>query len=92
MIIPAFDENNLHQKQELSNRYATGIRNTVALNWNTEVDKLFGLQHGRDDLHRFWPDLFTEEQNLDLQMYFPAGSRGRRGHETIDVHELLTTF
>ncbi len=61
-----FDENTLHQKQDLSNRYATGIRNTVALNWNTEVDKLFGLQHGRDDLHRFWPDVFTEEQNLDL--------------------------
>jgi mono/diheme cytochrome c family protein len=61
-----FDENKLHQKQDLSNRYATGIRNTVALYWNTEVDKLFGLQHGRDDLHRFWPDLFTEEQNLDL--------------------------
>lgn len=61
-----FNENKLHQKQDLSNRYATGIRNTVALNWNTEVDKLFGLQHGRDDLHRFWPDIFTEEQNLDL--------------------------
>lgn len=61
-----FDENLLHQKQDLSNRYATGIRNAVALNWNTEVDKLFALQHGRDDLHRFWPDLFTEEQNLDL--------------------------
>jgi len=61
-----FDDNTLHQKQDLSNRYATGIRNAVALNWNTEVDKLFALQHGRDDLHRFWPDLFTEEQNLDL--------------------------
>ena len=61
-----FDENKLHQKQDLSNRYATGIRNAVALNWNTKVDKLFALQHGRDDLHRFWPDLFTEEQNLDL--------------------------
>lgn len=61
-----FDENGLHQKQEISNRYATGIRNAVALAWNNEVDKLFALQHGRDDLHRFWPDLFTEEQNLDL--------------------------
>lgn len=61
-----FDDNVLHQKQDLSNRYATGIRNAVALNWNTDVDKLFALQHGRDDLHRFWPDLFTEEQNLEL--------------------------
>lgn len=61
-----FNENELHQQQDLSMRYATGIRNAVALSWNAEVDKLFALQHGRDDLHRFWPDLFTEEQNLDL--------------------------
>lgn len=61
-----FDENALHQKQDLSNRYATGIRNAVALAWNNDVDKLFALQHGRDDLHRFWPDYYTEEQNLDL--------------------------
>lgn len=61
-----FDENMLHQRQELSNRYATGIRNAVAINWNVKADNLYALQHGRDDLHRFWPDLFTEEQNLDL--------------------------
>lgn len=61
-----FDENTHHQKQDISNRYATGIRNAVALTWNNEVDKLFALQHGRDDLHRFWPDFYTEEQNLDL--------------------------
>ena len=61
-----FDEDKHHQKQDLSNRYATGIRNAVALQWNTQVDRLFALQHGRDDLHRFWPEHFTEEQNLDL--------------------------
>ncbi len=71
-----FDENQLHQVQDLSNRYATGIRNAVALQWNTDVDRLFALQHGRDDLHRFWPELFTEEQNLDL----PA-------EEFIDIEE-----
>ncbi len=61
-----FDENKLHQQQDLSLRYATGIRNTVAINWNFDVGKLYGLQHGRDDLHRFWPEYFTEEQNLEL--------------------------
>jgi mono/diheme cytochrome c family protein len=30
------------------------------------VNKLYALQHGRDDLHRFWPELFTEQQNVDL--------------------------
>jgi glucose/arabinose dehydrogenase/mono/diheme cytochrome c family protein len=61
-----FNESALNQKQDISNRYATGIRNAVAVSWNDQVGKLYALQHGRDDLHRFWPDLFTEEQNLDL--------------------------
>ncbi len=47
-------------------RYATGIRNGVANAWNTAMDKLYVVQHGRDDLHRFWPDRYTEEQNNDL--------------------------
>lgn len=61
-----FDDHTPNQQQDVSLRYATGIRNAVALSWNSEVDKLFALQHGRDDLHRFWPDLYTEEQNLEL--------------------------
>ena len=54
------------QIQDLSLRYATGIRNAVALEWNTEVHALFAVQHGRDDLHRFWPEHFTEIQNVEL--------------------------
>lgn len=61
-----FSDNELHQKQEEAHRYATGIRNAVALSWDFSVNSLFALQHGRDDLHRFWPDLFTEEQNVEL--------------------------
>jgi len=61
-----FSDNELHQQQTLDKRYATGIRNAVALSWNSTVDKLYALQHGRDDLHRFWPDYFTEEDNLEL--------------------------
>ncbi len=61
-----FDDNTLNQKQDLAHRYATGIRNAVALTWNTEVDRLYAMQHGRDDLHRYWPALYTEEQNLEL--------------------------
>ena len=61
-----FDENTLNQKQDLANRYATGIRNAVALTWNFDVDRLYALQHGRDDLHNYWPALYTEEQNLEL--------------------------
>ena len=71
-----FSESELHQQQDMSLRYATGIRNAVALSWNDQVNKLFALQHGRDDLHRFWPDLFTEDQNVEL----PA-------EEFIDIEE-----
>ncbi len=61
-----FDDNTLNQKQDLAHRYATGIRNAVALTWNFDVDRLYAMQHGRDDLHRYWPALYTEEQNLEL--------------------------
>lgn len=54
------------QTQEDGIRYATGIRNAVALEWNDEINSLYALQHGRDDLHRFWPAYFTEEQNVEL--------------------------
>lgn len=47
-------------------RYATGIRNAVALDWNKATNGLFALQHGRDQLHEFWPELYTEEQNAEL--------------------------
>jgi len=47
-------------------RYATGIRNGVANAWNATTGKLYVVQHGRDDLHRFWPELFTADQNNDL--------------------------
>jgi glucose/arabinose dehydrogenase/mono/diheme cytochrome c family protein len=61
-----FSDSELHQQQTLDKRYATGIRNAVALSWNSNMDKLYALQHGRDDLHRFWPEYFTEEDNLEL--------------------------
>ncbi len=61
-----FDENTLNQVQDLAHRYATGIRNAVAVTWNFDVDRLFAAQHGRDDLHRYWPEFYTEAQNLEL--------------------------
>ena len=43
-------------------RYATGLRNVVGLDWNSEIDELFVVQHGRDQLDMF-PEYFTPEQN-----------------------------
>ncbi|MEM7367634.1 MAG: PQQ-dependent sugar dehydrogenase [Bacteroidota bacterium] len=47
-------------------RYATGIRNAMALDWNAEVNSLFVVQHGRDDLDRLFPEHFTTEERLEL--------------------------
>jgi glucose/arabinose dehydrogenase len=47
-------------------RYATGIRNSVALDWDTNTDQLFVVQHGRDQLNTLWPDLFDAKDNAEL--------------------------
>lgn len=62
-----FDADRLGQTQQKDGyRFASGIRNGVANAWNPLVGKLFVVQHGRDDLHRFWPERFTEEDNNQL--------------------------
>jgi len=47
-------------------RYVTGIRNIVGLDWNSSANDLYAVQHGRDDLDRLFPDLYTEEQRVEL--------------------------
>lgn len=47
-------------------RYATGIRNAVALDWNSQIGSLYAVQHGRDQLNTLWPDRFTEKENAEL--------------------------
>ena len=61
-----FDDETPNQEQTLEMRYATGIRNAVAITWDPISGHLYAAQHGRDDLHRFWPDLFTEDQNVEM--------------------------
>jgi glucose/arabinose dehydrogenase len=46
--------------------FATGFKNTVGLDWNTQTNSLFILQHGRGDLNKFYPELFTEDQDKKL--------------------------
>lgn len=54
------------QRQSDGVRYASGIRNAVALAWNHTVSDLFVVQHGRDQLNTLWPDLYDEEDNARL--------------------------
>lgn len=51
---------------EDGDRYATGIRHAVALRWNPVVDELYAVQHGRDQLSQFFPDLYSNEDNAKL--------------------------
>lgn len=47
-------------------RYATGLRNCVALRWNQNADHLYAVQHGRDQLHEFWPENYSEDDGVNL--------------------------
>lgn len=45
--------------------YATGLRNVVAIDWNKQTNKLFVMQHGRDQLHSIFPDLYSVKDNAE---------------------------
>jgi glucose/arabinose dehydrogenase len=47
-------------------RFATGLRNIVGLDWNNEVNELYVVQHGRDDLNRLYPDLYSIDESVEL--------------------------
>jgi glucose/arabinose dehydrogenase len=61
-----FDANKLNQTQKDGYRYATGIRSIVGMDWNHSQKTLYAMQHGRDDLHRNWPTVFTQWQSAVL--------------------------
>lgn len=62
-----FDADKLNQTQQNGGiRYVTGIRNCVALAWNSNTDKLYAVMHGRDQLHQFYPQYYTEKQGAEL--------------------------
>ncbi len=53
-------------QQDDGYRFATGIRHAVAICWNDRAGALYALQHGRDQLHFLFPDLYTQEQSAEL--------------------------
>lgn len=62
-----FKDDKPNQKQKPDGvRYATGLRNCVALSWNDSDNKLYVVQHGRDQLSQFFPEKFSEKENADL--------------------------
>ena len=62
-----FDANTLNQTQEADgHRYATGIRNAVAVEWNPQVGELYAMQHGRDQLNTLFPELYNDSSAAEL--------------------------
>ena len=69
-----FKADKLNQTYADGIRYATGLRNVVGLDWNNQLNQLFVMQHGRDQLHEFYPDLYDEKANADLPAETPQGT------------------
>ncbi len=62
-----FSLDRLEQTQENDGyHYASGIRNTYALDWHPVFEKLYAVQHGRDQLYELWSNIYTEEQGARL--------------------------
>lgn len=61
-----FRVNQLNQQYKDGVHYATGFKNSVGFDWNTQTNSLFIMQHGRGDLNNLYPELFTAEQDKML--------------------------
>jgi glucose/arabinose dehydrogenase len=46
--------------------YATGLRNVVGLDWNNDIDQLFVMQHGRDQLFQLDPNIYDAKESAEL--------------------------
>jgi len=60
-----FDASRLRQRPTDGGRFATGLRNSVALARNPFDGGLYATVHGRDQLHDNWPNLFTVEKSAE---------------------------
>lgn len=61
-----FDESETHQTQADGRLFSTGLRSIVAMDWNPADGQLYSVVHGRDNLDRLWPDLYTSWENAML--------------------------
>ena len=61
-----FDARGTNQAQASGRRFATGLRNMVALAMNPRDRMLYGVQHGRDMLFENWPQFFTQAEDAVL--------------------------
>jgi glucose/arabinose dehydrogenase len=62
-----FDGNKLDQTPANGRRFATGMRNAVAIQWNPEQQALYSVIHGRDSIDTLFPALYSAEDNATRQ-------------------------
>jgi glucose/arabinose dehydrogenase len=62
----AFDANRGGQTQADGERFATGIRNAVAIAVHPQNGGLYVVQHGRDNLPQGWPQLYEPARGAEL--------------------------
>jgi glucose/arabinose dehydrogenase len=55
-----FDANKLNQTLKDGVRIATGLRSVVGMDWNPVDKSLYVVMHGRDNLHRLFPNLYDQ--------------------------------
>jgi glucose/arabinose dehydrogenase len=60
-----YDANKTNQTFSTSDRYATGIRNAEGFAIDSS-GRVFVTQHGRDQLHANWPDLYKPDEEATL--------------------------
>ena len=62
-----FDGNKLDQTPANGRRFATGMRNAVAIEWNESQNALYAVIHGRDSIDTLFPALYNAEDNATRQ-------------------------
>ena len=61
-----FDATKTDQFQKDGQKFASGLRSIVALEWNDQDHNLFTMMHGRDYLHATWPNYYSEWEGAVL--------------------------
>jgi len=62
-----FDATQTGQTQKANGeRFATGLRNCVGIQFDHEGNQLYAMQHGRDQLSYLFPGMYSYEQNAEL--------------------------
>ena len=61
-----YDADKTNQTFSPAERFATGIRNAEGFAVDSAAHRIFVTQHGRDQLHSNWPDLYKPEEEATL--------------------------